>query len=122
MYDNYDIAIVSVSTYPQLVSLVTVEQDLSVIGDLLDVGPVVVEAHVTHQENFTCQCNSLLSIKILDNNDNVLTVREVAGEPAVHGHAGGGGPGPVAEHAGGGVIALQLVSVLIKQNLGYSDE
>ena len=53
---------------------------------------------------------------MLDNNDNVLTVGEVAGEPAVHGRAGGGGPGPVAEHAGGGVVTLQLVSVLIKQN------
>ena len=54
--------IFSLSTYPQLVSLVTVKQDLSVIGDLLDVGPVVVEAHVTHQKDFTCQCHSLLSI------------------------------------------------------------
>ena len=104
----------SLSTYPQLVSLVTVEQDLSVIGDLLDVGPVVVEAHVTHQKDFTC--HSLYFIKMLGNNVNVLTVGEVAGEPAVHGHAGGGGPGPVAEHAGGGVVTLQLVSVLIKQN------
>ena len=49
-------------------------------------------------------------------NDTVLTVREVAGEPAVHGHAGGGGPGPVAEHAGGGIVTLQLISVLITKN------
>ena len=64
------------------------------------------------------RCFSQLSLpaSLLDNNDNVLTVGEVAGEPAVHGHAGGGGPGPVAEHAGGGVVTLQLVSVLIKQN------
>ena len=53
---------------------------------------------------------------MLDNNVNVLTVGEVAGEPAVHGHAGGGGPGPVAEHACGGIVTLQLVSVLITEN------
>ena len=41
------------SSHLQLEPLVTVEQDLSVIGDLLDVGPVVVEAHVTHQKYFT---------------------------------------------------------------------
>ena len=47
---------------------------------------------------------------------------EVAGEPAVHGHAGGGGPRPVAEHAGRGVVALQLVTVLIKQIGGRREE
>lgn len=43
----------------------------------------------------------------------LLTAREVAREPAVHGHAGGGGPSPVPEHAGRGVVTLELISVLI---------
>ena len=39
---------------------------------------------------------------------------EVSWETAVHCHAAGGGPGPVAEHTGGGVVPLQLVSILVK--------
>ena len=35
------------------VSLVTVEYDLSVVGDLLDVRSVVVQPHVAHQQDLS---------------------------------------------------------------------
>ena len=75
-------------------ALVAVEDDLPVVGDLLDVGAVVVQAHVAHQQD--------------------LAVGEVAGEPAVGLPAGGRGPGPLAVHAGGGVVPGQREPVLCR--------
>ena len=76
----------------QLVSLLTVKQDLSVVGDLLHVRPVVVEAHVAHKE--------------------YLAVGEVAGEAAVFLLAARGAARPVAVYAGGRVVPLQREAVL----------
>ena len=76
----------------QPVALVTVEYDLPVVGDLLDVGPVVVEAHVAHQE--------------------YLAVLEEAREGAVHLLTAGSEAGPVPVVAVSAGSSIQLVAVL----------
>ena len=73
------------------VSPVTLEHDLSPVLDLPHVGPVLVEAHVPHQED--------------------LPVLHEAGEGTVDLLAPGSESGPVAEVALRGVVPPQHVSV-----------
>jgi len=75
-------------------ALVAVEDDLPVVGDLPDVGAVVVQAHVANQQD--------------------LAVVQVSGEAAVLLLAGGGQPGPVAIHTSGLLLPPQLEPILTR--------
>ena len=73
-------------------SFVAVKEDLSVVGDLLDVRSVVIETHVANQEN--------------------LAMVEISRERTVRLLTTGGSSGPITIHACCGVVSFQFVTIL----------